>query len=222
MIVLPRRLCSKVSLNVVGIPMLPESKRLTLFGPKNDSPHSDKVIDKVHAHLKEHDLWGRKVSESTFPSEFPMPPLLGSNIVKHFDVLGKQITEPYSNLLEILANMASPNCPKEWLLKPGWIRYVEGKEPQSVPEPLENAVVFDVETMSNFPVMACVFSEKAVYFWCSNWLVSSLEDKPGTLPSPEELITFGNIHSPTVIVGHNVSYDRYDFNSYHFPFNKIL
>ncbi|OWB54568.1 hypothetical protein B5S28_g418 [[Candida] boidinii] len=123
----------------------------------------------------------------------------------------KQIVKPKKSATQIEKEKNKinfekfPTLPKNWLFKSGWTRYEEGKKPESVPYPLEDELVFDVETMykiSKFPTLATALTSKAWYCWVSPFLTKESN-------TPEyHLIPLNTQEREKIIVGHNVSYDR--------------
>lgn len=136
-------------------------------------------------------------------TEFTLPQLQGSNIEEHFYNLGVAHSEPYLHLSKGLANAKVPKQPDYWAAVSGWVRYEADGSYEPVPYPAEHALVFDVETMykiSPFAVMATAVSPTHWYSWTSAWLL-------GESDNPEQLISLpGKV--PTLLVGHNVGYDR--------------
>ncbi|XP_018560902.1 DNA polymerase subunit gamma-1, mitochondrial [Anoplophora glabripennis] len=152
-----------------------------------------------------------------------IPPLHGKNIEEHFKIIGEEQVLPYRDLVsQLLENL--PKAPEKWLMQNGWTRYAPGLDPEKVPYPLEEALVFDVEVCmmaGKAPTLATAVSNKAWYAWVS----PSVRDgtyKPVThheyplsafIPmesSPGDTglnLTEYQI-KPKVIIGHNVCFDR--------------
>ena len=72
-----------------------------------------------------------------------------------------------SHMTEALVEMIVPAPPARWAFKPGWTRYdPDTMKAYSVECPLEEAIVFDVETLvleGSSPVMATALTPKAWY-----------------------------------------------------------
>ncbi|KAL0089800.1 DNA polymerase family A-domain-containing protein [Phycomyces blakesleeanus] len=101
-----------------------------------------------------------------------------------------------------LANEIFPPKPTKWSRTSGWTRYSNGNATQ-VPWPTEDKLVFDVEVLmseGHYPTLAVAASAEAWYSWTSPHLFDPAQ-------SNEQLIPFGNSRD-TLIVGHNVGYDR--------------
>ncbi|GMG39614.1 unnamed protein product [Ambrosiozyma monospora] len=158
-------------------------------------------------HLKQHELLGKKCS-SNIPINFPVPSLQGKNLSEHFYRVGAYSIKPYMTLIENLLAVGQtikPTIPTKWEFKSGWTRYEVGKPPKSVPYPLEDELVFDVETMyhlTQYPCIATCYTPKAWYSWCSPYLTGESKTQDG------HLIPLGVRNHNKIVVGHNVSYDR--------------
>nr|CAD7444704.1 unnamed protein product [Timema bartmani] len=206
-------------LNDVNIQMLSEGLFRQLFSKtKSKSGPSVDQLTKSKLELKKHNLF--KVDETTLEDvHLKIPKLVGNDLEEHFKFIGEQQSAPYRNLLEQLMSPIGP-APEHWELQAGWTRYDGVSAPQSVPYPLESALVFDVEvcrSASEMPALATAVSNKAWYAWVSKPVA---ESHGGTLKdqtySTKDLIPLesdvnGNredITRPRIVVGHNVSYDR--------------
>ena len=144
---------------------------------------------------------------------FSLPPLQGKTLDEHFYNIGAVSAQPWLSLAQELASAELPPRPEEWLIQPGWTKYIYHSDGSSygeyVPFPEhdgqpEQMLVFDVETLpeySPFAVMACAASKNAWYAWISPWLLGETSD-------PQQLVPLGDSSIPRVVVGHNVSYDR--------------
>lgn len=196
-------------INPVGIQHLSKSLHEQLFGNKKLSKKEDglspqeksELVQLSKQFLKQHGLLGKKTS-ITSPISFTLPPLQGNSLDEHFQKLGHFASEPYLSMCQnkfthIVAK------PREWIRKPGWHRYEPGKLPQPVPYPLEDTIVFDVETLykiSPYPVLATALSSKAWYSWCSPYLCGD--------DNPQHLIPMNSTAQKRLVIGHNVGYDR--------------
>nr|CAD7203241.1 unnamed protein product [Timema douglasi] len=206
-------------LNDVNIQMLSEGLFRQLFGKtKSKSGPSADQLTKSKLELKKHNLF--KVDETTLEDvHLKIPTLAGNDLEEHFRFIGEQQSAPYRNLLQQLMSPIGA-APQHWELQAGWTRYDGASPPQSVPYPLESALVFDVEvcrSASEMPALATAVSNKAWYAWVSKPVA---ESHGGTLKdqtySTKDLIPLesdlnGNcedITRPRIVVGHNVSYDR--------------
>lgn len=192
------------------------------------------LVKLAHEYLKNNDLLGKKCSIND-PINFKLPTLQGKNLSEHFYRLGLNDSKNYLDLINNLLKLESnktlickkktikqkksasqiekdklnfekfPTLPKNWVFKSGWTRYEDGKDPEPVPYPLEDELVFDVETMyeiSKFPTLATALTTKAWYCWVSPFLTKESN-------TPEyHLIPLNTQEREKIIVGHNVSYDR--------------
>ncbi|KAI0063819.1 gamma DNA-directed DNA polymerase [Artomyces pyxidatus] len=146
-------------------------------------------------------------------TSFVLPPLQGRTIDEHFHRIGAQAAQPWLTLARDLSATDLPPRPDQWDIQSGWTKYHYYPDGSSYsvhvdfPEHdgrMEDAVVFDVETMPEYhpyAVMACLATRNGWYAWISPWLI-------GESTNPQQLITFGPANVPRVVVGHNVSYDR--------------
>ncbi|KAH3666225.1 hypothetical protein OGAPHI_004414, partial [Ogataea philodendri] len=175
-------------------------------GGERITKHNALLIKLAHEHLKDNQLLGKKCSLNE-PIKFNLPKLQGDNLNEHFYRLGMESLEPYQETVDELLSIKTDvqPLPKSWLFKSGWIRYAPGKEPESVPYPLEKGLVFDVEVLykiSKYPVIATAYSHKAWYGWVSPFLTGESDTLDG------HLIPMNLKNEKKIIVGHNVSYDR--------------
>ncbi|GME95041.1 unnamed protein product [Ambrosiozyma monospora] len=205
--------------NPVGIQQLSNGLQSQLFPPptrlskkqqqlqNSISLYDAKLINLSHMHLQQHELLGKKCSTNT-PINFPVPSLQGKNLSEHFYRVGAHSIQPYMPLIENLLAVGQtikPTMPAKWEFKSGWTRYEVGKSPKSVPYPLEDELVFDVETMyhlTQYPCLATCYTPKAWYSWCSPYLTGESKTQDG------HLIPLGVRDHNKIVVGHNVSYDR--------------
>lgn len=196
-------------INPVGIQYLSRSLYQQLFGGRKHSKKEDfldatkkeALVNLSRQFLKSFDLLGKKTSISE-PISFQLPKLQGDSLDEHFQKLGHFASEPYRTMCEEKFSEIVPR-PREWIRTEGWMRYEPDKEPQRVSAPLEDTLVFDVETLyriSSYPTLAVALSGKAWYLWCSPFICGS--DKV------EHLIPMNSMDQNRLIIGHNVGYDR--------------
>lgn len=197
------------TINPVGIQYLSRNLHKQLFTGKIPSRSKDPLtreereglVDLSKHFLKTYHLLGKKTSISK-PICMELPKLQGESLDEHFQRLGEFASEPYksmchSKFIKIIQR------PKKWIRKQGWMRYEPGKEPEEVPWPLEDTFVFDVETLykiSQYPTLAVALSDKAWYLWCSPFICGS--------DSYEHLIPLNTQEKTSLVIGHNVGYDR--------------
>lgn len=198
-------------INEVGIQYLSKSLHEQIFGNKkfdNDIKNiskakNEKLLKLAKKALKSNDLLGKKTCVSE-PISFQVPKLQGNSLDEHFQKLGHFASEPFKSMaLNKFTEL--PKQPEVWLRKPGWTRYTDGKEPESVPYPFEKTLVFDIESLykiSKYPTLATAVSDKAWYSWCSPYIC--MEDTDDF----KHLVPLDTLNDEKLIIGHNVSYDR--------------
>lgn len=197
------------TINPVGIQYLSRNLHKQLFTgkiPKHDKDpmtlkEREELVDLSRHFLKNNNLLGKKTSVST-PISLELPKLQGASLDEHFQKLGHFASEPYKSMCDAkFTDIVSR--PKKWVRKEGWMRYEPGKEPESVPWPIEDTIVFDVETLykiSPYPTLAVALSSGAWYLWCSPYICNS--------NSFEHLIPLNTQERTGLVIGHNVGYDR--------------
>lgn len=196
-------------INPVGIQYLSKSLHQQLFGGKThshkeESMSSDERLALVNLSkqfLKNFDLLGKKTS-ITEPISFELPKLQGNSLDEHFQKLGHFASEPYKTMCVNKFTKIIPR-PNEWKRIEGWMRYEPGKVPEKVSWPLEDTLVFDVETLykiSSYPTLAIALSDKAWYLWCSPYICDS--------EKVDHLIPMDTLSTTRLVIGHNVGYDR--------------
>ncbi|KAI9348171.1 DNA polymerase family A-domain-containing protein [Obelidium mucronatum] len=164
------------------------------------------------------------------PVTFTLPKLTANSITSHFQILGKEQAEPYLGFAKRLASIKLPPMPTptEWVTTSGWTKY--SRDPgnggggaarlEKVDFPDTDALVFDIENMwekSHFAIMAVAASEDAWFGWVSPELAYILAagETPEIQHQRSESVVFKSLiplglskDKPTVVVGHNVAYDR--------------
>lgn len=203
-------------INQLGIQYLSEGLHKRIF-PKIPvknylKPENTALLDLAKSHLNHHELLGRK-TQLTDPINIEnFPNLVGNkSLQEHFYKIGAKSSEPYlTKCKEFLSSdVKLPPKPSKWVFKPGWHRYEYNKEPEPVKYPLEDELVFDVETLykrSPYAVMATAASSKAWYGWVSPYLVNYSKDK--TYDDWEHLMPMNTLKKEKLLLGFNVSYDR--------------
>ncbi|GMM37030.1 DNA-directed DNA polymerase gamma [Saccharomycopsis crataegensis] len=201
----------KPTINEVGIQYLSRHLKHQIY-PSDTNTKTSKplsVYDKIKINLSQQYLDKfnllNKKTNITDPITLDLPKLHGKTLNEHFIRLALNDVSPYLNFAGMLSSIDLPARPKNWLLKPGWYRYdPNSPEPVKVDYPLEDALVFDVETMykvSPYPVLATCASPVAWYGWVSPYLT-------GDDPHDNHLIPMNTIDRVRLIIGHNVAYDR--------------
>lgn len=221
---------SKIRVNHANIQMLSENLLKQIFKTDCSNDVDDKTLDKVKAHLEDHNLWGRNPS-LTENIDFELN-LLGDNIAEHFEIIAKNETKDYFNAAEEIASLynRTPLKPKHWQFLPGWTKYYEDDtfEPVSVPQ--GEVLIFDVEVcLKNgmIPVIATALSKDAWYCWVSECLFCENHSTPDEI-SPDWMIPIENTRDRKLLIGHNVSFDRsfikeqYNFNETNTKFLDTL
>lgn len=193
-----------------------------IFPGKRLPEAPSELLDISKRHLAAHGL--SPEGAAVLPEiDFNLPKLEGSNLREHFHALGEYAVGPYLDMAKQFANNELPLMPERWVTNtPGWTRYGRDGSVSAVPNLNgEKLVCFDVETLyklSPYPVMATAASPDAWYSWLSP---SIFEDPPVEEPEPREpwdksvqdcyphhLIPMFEGNAPTIVVGHNVGYDR--------------
>ncbi|KAK6460760.1 mitochondrial DNA polymerase catalytic subunit [Scheffersomyces coipomensis] len=211
--------CSKPEkprINQVGIQYLSEGLHQKIFPstPTTDylTPQHPALIEIAKGHLKENNLLNKKTLITDPINIDNFPPLIGNkSLDEHFYKIGLSDADPYLSMSHNFLKQDSelPPMPKNWLFESGWTRYEKGKKPESVPYPLEDELVFDVEVIykkSNYSVLATCASSKAWYGWVSPFLTNYAKDQ--TYDNWNHLIPMNCLNEPKLIIGYNVSYDR--------------
>lgn len=213
--------------NPLGIEMLPYKLYKQVFA--NEDPPNGRNLKRCIEHLQRHQLLPdhyQNYKHNSNPKHniiFDMPQLEGNNVHTHFHNLGRHFSEHYKKLANDLIENGQKiidAMPQKWIEKPGWTRYevIEiggGYNITQVEAPLEDCLVFDVETCMNdtiehAPTLAVAVSEKAWYSWTSPRLLN-MSDKQNTTSklSIEDLIPFkSSLDEEKLIIGHNVGFDR--------------
>lgn len=197
------------TINPVGIQYLSRNLHKQLFTGKIPSHNEEPITPEERAglvelskrFLKTYHLFGKKTSISE-PLSMELPKLQGDSLDEHFQRLGHFASEPYRSMCHAKFTKIVER-PKKWIRCEGWMRYEPGRRPEPVPWPLEDTLVFDVETLykiSQYPTLAVALSDKAWYLWCSPYICGS--------DSFEHLIPMNTQERTGLIIGHNVGYDR--------------
>lgn len=109
------------------------------------------IVEQCQKELLKHNM---RSSDTDIQKDvnFKIPPLRGKNIEEHFKVIGEEQAQPYRELVfQLLENL--PEAPEKWLMQTGWTRYAPGLDPEKVPYPSEEALVFDVEVCVSFSIL---------------------------------------------------------------------
>lgn len=158
------------------------------------------VAEKVDRHLSAFGLLGQPSQSVPTPPDFQLP-LLGKDIVEHWEVVGAEAAEPYLSLAKEHADSLLPPQPTEWVLQEGWTRYSSDGSTEAIDYPDEAVLVFDVETCvrdGDFPTLAVAASPSAWYGWCSKRLCDPSE------PADELISLEASGREPQLVIGHFV------------------
>lgn len=188
---------------------------------------TEDILAISRTHLAANDL--KPEDAAVLPEiNFDMPPLQGRNIREHFQVIGKQIAEPYLGMSQKFASVDLPPIPKVFeTTKSGWTRYYpDGRMEQVENLDGESLICFDVEVLYKLSPFACMATAATPNAWYS-WLSPAIFADP-----PDQLIADATVKSvdpkelrpdvastlipmfskgstaPAIVVGHNVGYDR--------------
>lgn len=199
--------------NELNVQMLSASLYRQIFGNDRSQPPDLSSVQKAIEELKKFGLW--KEVETLPDVSLNLPRLEGKNLEEHFWNIGEQQSGSYKAPLLDFVKRKLPSPPAVWLCAEGWTCYAEGCEPEPVPFPDENILVFDVEVCCKIgaaPTLATAVGDTAWYGWVSKSLLSSADPVHTTRYTPDMLIPLEgkgiDKNRPRVVVGHNVSYDR--------------
>lgn len=173
------------------------------------------ILDLSLGHLEKHHIPVHEKRPGRPEVTMSLPPLLGNNIQEHFFRMGTILLKPYKELLDIFLDVDEDDLVMDmkfmenrWSNRAGWSRYSpEGIDLGPVAQPLESVMVLDVETCPNYgpwPLMAVARTAKAIYGWVSP---SLFEDGANLHKNDPRLIPL-EASVATLIIGHNVSFDR--------------
>lgn len=201
-----------VKRNELGVQLLSRQLHSQIFRNVSFPTPDPSFVHIAQEHLEMHGL--DPTQGSVLPDTgFTLPELQGSNLLEHFYRIGAHTAEPWLSIAKSFAYQQLPPKPEDWEVQSGWTKYYYHPDGSSYSEHVEYPVhngkpeevlTFDVETMPKhhpYAIMACAASPNGWYSWISPWLLGESDE-------PQHLISLGAPHSPRVIVGHNVSYDR--------------
>ncbi|KAK6203384.1 mitochondrial DNA polymerase catalytic subunit [Scheffersomyces amazonensis] len=203
-------------INQLGIQYLSEALHKKVFTSTSTTdylhPQYPALLRLAKYHLEQNQLLNKKTVITNPINIDNFPDLVGKNTLdEHFFKIGMEDAEPYLSMSNNFTKPKSklPPIPKQWLFQAGWTRYKRGKKPESVPYPLEDELVFDVEVLykkSQYSVLATCASVDAWYGWVSPFLINYSQDQ--SYNNWNHLIPMNCMDTPKLIVGYNVSYDR--------------
>uniref|UniRef100_A0A0N5BAK4 DNA-directed DNA polymerase n=1 Tax=Strongyloides papillosus TaxID=174720 RepID=A0A0N5BAK4_STREA len=148
--------------------------------------------------------------------EIPELPKLYSegNILKHFELLGKEMNMTYDNyLLKAFEMNDIPKMPEEWNFDVGWTKYdLINNCPKKVDYPEDDFLIFDVEVCvkdGRLPTLAVALSSNGWYSWCSERLIKNTPVPPySKINHLIPLESSNGNNKEKVVIGHNISFDR--------------
>ncbi len=117
------RLNSTRRTNPLGIQMLSSKLHEQLFSSVGEPTYSEENIQKSKIHLQKFDL-GSKESEILEDIEFNLPPLESPNLNEHFEIIARQQSQPYVDLIHQLIKANIPSQPTKWKYVKGWTKFV--------------------------------------------------------------------------------------------------
>lgn len=193
---------SEARFSEIGVQHLSSHVHAQVFPGASTIPPPD-LVALSRDHLSRHELLGKN-QDSTPPVGFDLPELQGTTLDEHFYKLGMDAAEPHLTMAKEFSRADIPPNPTKWIRQSGWTKYNADGTTEPVAYPDEAMLTFDTEVMwkeTSFACMACAASPTAWYAWLSPWLL-------GESKSDRHLIPLGNLSTPRIIVGHNISYDR--------------
>ena len=125
-------------LNSFGVELLPEAYQTKLFQSVRSAPLDKEAEAQALKDLGRFGLIaaGREgtptaASETSQPASPDItsliPPRAGRNVEEHFEMVGRELVQPYLDLLDPLLNTNIPPPPAHWQIQPGWVRLVFGR-----------------------------------------------------------------------------------------------
>jgi len=107
--------------------MLSSKLHEQLFSSVGEPIYSDKNIEKSKQHLQQFDL-GLKDSEILDNIEFDLPSLESQNLNEHFEIIARNQSKPYVDLIYQLIKSNIPLQPTKWKYAKGWTKFVLNKK----------------------------------------------------------------------------------------------
>lgn len=204
-----------ITTNELGYPILCEGTRSAVFGDLSEKPVDENKLGKAQARYESLGIpVPVKYSEGLYEGEVPVPELLGSNIIEHFEAAAESMVGDYVREADRFANSKLPEIPgpENLVFQPGWTRYEPlpseegGWKISRVDYPQEKVFTYDTETYVSggaYPIIATCVSLEATYVWLARELVNP--DTPVEDWDSYKLVPIGKGRT---IIGHNISYDR--------------
>ena len=117
------RLKSTHRTNPLGIQMLSSKLHEQLFSSVGEPTYIKENVEKSKDHLHQFNL-GSNESETFDDIEFDLPPLENNDIDKHFEIIARQQSRPYVDLINQLISAEIPSQPLKWNYTYGWTKFV--------------------------------------------------------------------------------------------------
>ncbi|CAG0897515.1 unnamed protein product [Darwinula stevensoni] len=202
---------SQPVLNPMNIQLLSKPLSEKIFGPAADAEEDAEAVKRCQKELKQHGLW--EVAPSLAPEiAFPLPRLRGKDIAEHFESIAGEQVQPYRRLLSRILEGNVPAVPSHWVFQEGWTKYHSDGVVERLKFPDDPVLSFDVEVCmkdGKVPTLATAVSPHAWYSWCSSRLISPhVRVGDEEYIHPHLLISMQESQEPSLIIGHNVSFDR--------------
>lgn len=109
--------------NPLGIQMLSSKLHKQLFSCVGEPTYSQEDIAKSKEHLAKFEL-GSRESEIIDDIAFDLPPLEEKSLTKHFEIIARNQSKPYTDLIYQLIKSRTPPQPTVWNYAKGWTKFV--------------------------------------------------------------------------------------------------
>lgn len=190
--------------------MISQSLYSQIFGEEHVV--SPELVEKSLKHLTQHGL-GKTPQGETQPNiDIKLPPLTAKDINSHFTKLAEIQLKPYRVLInDLVQPRPLPPLPSMWSYQLGWTKYNSDGTTTLINAPPEKALVLDVEVCvseGHAPTLGVAVSPNYWYSWVSEKLINECDYHQRSKVILDDLIPLGQERDESVIVGHNVSYDR--------------
>ena len=108
--------------NPLGIQMLSSKLHEQLFSAVGEPNYSAANTKKSIDHLEKFGL-GSKESEILEDIQFDLPKLESPDLNEHFEIIARQQSQPYVELLQEFIQTDVPTQPTKWACTKGWTKY---------------------------------------------------------------------------------------------------
>jgi DNA polymerase gamma 1 len=109
--------------NPLGIQMLSSKLHEQLFSSVGEPTYQEINVEKSKKHLCQFDL-GSHESEILENIEFDLPKLESQNLNEHFEIIARQQSKSYVDLIHQLIKAKVPLQPTQWNYAKGWTKFV--------------------------------------------------------------------------------------------------